>query len=212
MRNTIMEGTHLSPTSAENRSNNFYVTKPETRILGPWDDESESEPPYIPRQVRELGELLPWQKSVIELSKKWDTRSIYVIIDKQGNIGKSSLAAYMDVHNMALEIPFCNDYRDIMRMVMDMPKTGCYLIDMPRAIKKEKLYQMWSAIETVKNGYAFDDRYSFKRKRFDCPQIFVFTNMDVDTSLLSLDRWIFLCVENGILIDNLTGEPVGATL
>lgn len=164
--------------------------------MGPWTNEDEKEPPYIPRQVREMGPLKPWQQEVVRLSKEWDTRSIYVIVDKQGGIGKSTLAAYMDVHGLGLEIPFANDYRDIMRMVMDMPSSNCYIIDMPRALKKEKLYQMWSAIESVKNGYVFDDRYTFKRKRFDCPQIFVYTNTEPDISLLSRDRWKILTVKD----------------
>lgn len=185
---------HLSPTSTGNQTNTFYVTKPETRILGPWSDKDQEEV-YIPRQVREIGDLYPWQKQVLTLSKQWDTRKIYVI-SPHGNIGKSTLCAYMDVYGYGLEIPFCNDYRDIMRMVMDMPDTRSYLIDMPRAIKKDKLFQMWSAIESVKNGYVFDDRYKFKRKRFDCPQVFVFTNQKEkdlrEADLLTNDRWVFL--------------------
>ena len=29
---------------------------------------------------------------------------------------------------------------------------------------------MYAGIESVKSGYAYDDRYSFKDKYFDCPQ------------------------------------------
>ncbi len=43
-------GAHWSPTTNENRDNNFYVTKPETRINGPWKDTD----PYIPLQVANI--------------------------------------------------------------------------------------------------------------------------------------------------------------
>jgi len=165
----------------------FYVTKDDTRVRGPWADTDVVV--YIPRQIREITELYPWQEQVIKMSKKWDTRRIHCIIDSVGNNGKSTLVGYMRAHNLGRKLPFSNDYRDIMRMVMDMPNSNCYIIDMPRAINKEKLYQLWSAIEEIKGGYAYDDRYSFREKTFDCPQIFVFMNTPPDETLLSRDRW-----------------------
>lgn len=195
-----MPGFHWSVTSVANRDNNFYVTKDETRIDGPWNDEDDILPSYIPRQVREIKKLYDWQEKVIELSKQWDTRHIDIIIDFTGNIGKSILTTYMGVNKMACNIPFCNDYKDILRMVMDRPKRGCYLIDMPKAINKERLYQLFSAIETIKNGYAYDDRYNFREEYFDCPSIFVFTNAVPDTNMLSMDRWRFWTVKDQKLI------------
>jgi hypothetical protein len=65
------------------------------------------------------------------------------------------------------------------------------MIDMPRAIKKDKLNGFYSAIESLKDGYAFDDRYKFVEKIFDSPCIWVFTNTYPDTDLLSEDRWKF---------------------
>jgi hypothetical protein len=60
---------------------------------------------------------------------------------------------------------------------------------MPRALKKDKLGGFYSAIETVKDGYAYDDRYNFTEKIFDCPVIWVISNTLPDFSLLSRDRW-----------------------
>lgn len=190
---------HLSITSNANKGNSFYVMKEETRIKGPWCDEKDK-PVYIPRQIREIENLYEWQKTIIEMSQKWDTRHIDLIIDTTGNIGKSILCTYMGVHKMANMIPFCNDYKDILRMVMDRPKRKAYLIDMPRAINKEKLFQLFSAIETIKNGYAYDDRYNFREEYFDCPNIFVFTNKIPDKSLLSPDRWRYWRVSQNKLI------------
>lgn len=191
---------YISPTSNNGMEEEFYVLKEDTRVLGPWTDKDEVT--YIPRQVREMTTLRPWQQSVIDMHDVWDTRKIHVIIDTSGNIGKSSLCSYMGCHRMARTLPFVNDYKDIMRMVCDMPTSRCYIIDMPRAISKEKLFQMYAGIETIKSGYAYDDRYHFKDKYFDCPNVWVFTNKVPDETLLSPDRWCFHTIsEEGVLGD-----------
>ncbi len=180
--------THFSITSKCNQRNNFYVMKEETRLEGPWLSE-DNEDSYIPRQIREITKLYPWQESVIEKSKVWDTRHIDVIVDKEGNIGKSILVGWMRAYKLGKVLPYCNNFKDIMRMVCNMPTATTYVIDMPRAIDKEKLHSMYSGIESVKNGYAYDDRYHFTEKNFDCPNIWVFTNTVPDMSLVSMDRW-----------------------
>lgn len=84
-------------------------------------------------------------------------------------------------------------------MVCDMPTAKVYLIDIPRAFNQDKLRAMWAAIESVKDGYAYDDRYSFKEKCFDCPVIWVFMNQQPDVLTLSSDRWRFYSVKGDIL-------------
>lgn len=180
---------HFSVTSNENCDNDFYVTKEDTRIDGPYCDSDEVI--YIPRQIREVEKLWAWQESVIEKSQIWDTRTINIVIDMAGNNGKTTLKGYMRAHKLGRPIPFCNDFKDIMRMVMDMPTAQTYLIDMPRAVKKDKLFQLFAGIESIKDGYAYDDRYTFKEKYFDCPNIWVFMNYKPDMSMLSTDRWTF---------------------
>jgi hypothetical protein len=178
---------HFTITSKENRENNFYVTKEESRIDGPWSDEDEVV--YIPRQVREINCLKKWQDSIIQISKNWDTRSVNVLIDKDGGIGKSTLVSYVRAHRMGRKIPAVNDYKDLMRMVCDIPTSSLYLIDMPRGMSKRGLIGFFSAIEEIKNGYAWDDRYKFTEKIFDCPNIWIFSNALPDKDLLSHDRW-----------------------
>jgi len=77
----------------------------------------------------------------------------------------------------------------MMRMVCDMPTARMYLVDMPRSLNKDRLYQFYSGIETIKDGYAYDDRYKFKEKFFDCPNIWIFSNILPDMDMLSKDRW-----------------------
>lgn len=180
---------HWSPTSTANKDNDFYVMKNDTRVEGPWKDTDKET--YIPRQIREIKFLWEWQQYIVDHCGDWDTRSINVIIDTKGNSGKSTIKGYMRAYGLGRPLPFANDYKDIMRNVMDIPTSTCYLIDMPRAIAKDRLFQFFAGIESVKDGYAFDDRYKFEEKFFDCPNIWIFTNAVPERTLLSNDRWVF---------------------
>lgn len=183
-------GGHISITSTEGQ-NNFYVTKADTRVLGPWKDDEYVEPPILTRQLNHFmkQEMRPWQQQVEQFVREEDDRSIKLIIDKIGNSGKSIMCEYLEYNQLAYEIPPMREMQDIMQCVMGIPTHKAYLIDMPRALKKDKLASFYSGLESLKNGVAYDPRYSFKKKRFNRPQVIVFTNTDPDFSLLSEDRW-----------------------
>lgn len=180
---------YLAPTTnPEHRKGDaFYQMKTDTRILGPWTDKDEKI--YIPRQVREMNGLRPFQQYIFDDGDKWDTRHVNLVYCPNGNIGKSRLVAYCRAYQKGRALPPVNDYKDLLRMVCDLPTSKLYLFDMPRSLNKDKLYQFFSAVETIKDGYAYDDRYHFKEKVFDCPNIWIFSNTYPDTTLLSADRW-----------------------
>lgn len=196
---------HISLTSNENRDNDFYVCKEDTRVAGPWKDTDDDF--YIPRQVREIKELFDWQKQVVADAEVWNTRTINVILDYSGNIGKSILKTYIGCHGIGRSLPPTNNYKDLMRAVMDTKKKKLYIVDMPRAMDKRYVAELYCGIETLKDGYAYDDRYNFKEEYFDCPNIWVFTNEKPDTSLLSRDRWRFWVIKNNKLHQDL-GAPL----
>ncbi len=194
---------------AKNDKHAFYCMKTDTRVEGPWKDD-DPKPKYIPRQIRDIVELYGWQKTVIEISKIWDTRHVNMIIDKVGNKGKSTLVQYMRCNDLACKIPFANDYKDIMRMAFCMGEAKCYIIDLPRAINKEKLYQLYSAIEELKGGFCFDDRQVFRFRDFDCPNIWVFSNCIPDPGLLSSDRWKYWqIIDNELISCGVSKLPSG---
>lgn len=176
-----------SHNTPEHEDSDIYETKINTRLEGPWNDKNQ--PSYIPRQIRDITELYPWQKIIVNDADVWDTRTINWVVNETGNQGKSILKTYLGVNKLGRAIPLCNDYRDIMRIVMDTPKCKLYIIDIPKAFRNGLKNEFYAGIETLKDGYAFDDRYSFKEEYFDCPNIWVFSNQDPDKSLLSLDRW-----------------------
>lgn len=194
----------VSVTSNENRDNMFYVMKENTRERGPWSDTDEII--YVPRQIREIKKLRDWQQTVIDDLAVWNTRTINVVIDTRGNNGKSILCSWVRCYKLGRILPALNDAKDLMRATYDMPTATAYLIDLPRALNKNKLSEMYSAIEQIKSGYCYDDRYNFREKIFDCPNIWVFTNHCPDTELLSADRWKLWEIKDGVLVRLRQGE------
>jgi hypothetical protein len=176
----------ISPTSCGNKDNDFYVTKLDTRVDGPWKDSDKVV--FLPDHLK-VDNWHPWQKVVIDSLPNKAGRHVNMVVDKTGNHGKSTLVGNLECNHLAVDIPFCNDHRDIMRMVMNQEKLGCYFVDMPRAVGKDKLRQLFAGIESIKNGYAYDDRYHFKKEYFQQPHVWVFSNCDPDISFLSVDRW-----------------------
>lgn len=185
---------HISITSSNNQKNDYYVMKDDTRIEGPWTDEDVEI--YIPKDIKKINELKPWQESLRNTLKEYNERTVDIVFDESGNKGKTTLVRYMMLYDDAELLPFCNDYKDIMRMAYDVGPKEIYLVDMPRAINKEKLSQFFSGIETLKSGYCYDDRYKFTKRIFDRPRICIFTNVQPDKSMLSKDMWKIWCINN----------------
>ena len=107
--------------------------KADSRVDGHWKNDDPA-PAYIPRQIRMIQELRPWQQEIVDTIDTFDTRTMVVNYYKQGNIGKSTLPTYCGVHGLALSIPPLDSYNDIMNMVMDRPVASCYSIDMPQLL------------------------------------------------------------------------------
>lgn len=179
-----------SITSNENKDNNFYVMKPETKIDGPWSSAMVER--YIPKQYR-IEKLYGWQEKVG--TYEYDTRKINVLNCKIGNQGKSTIAHITRLTKNGVVLPCVNDAKQLIEsccdilMAKELREEIIIFIDMPRAMTKERLYGMWSAVETIKSGYVYDMRNKYKEWDFDSPTIWVFTNEEPDRSLLSGDRW-----------------------
>lgn len=189
----------IEPTATVNINNCFYVTKQETRVKGPWMDKNaeekvkkEAEKTYIPSHIQkiEYDNLYPYQKQVVDIANTYSERAINVIFDEIGATGKSTVAKYMYFKKISFEIPSCFETaKDFLRIVYQVPTARCYTIDIPRSVNAHNLRKLFEAIETVKGGYACDERYAFKYKYFDCPNIWVFTNTLPNMNFLTHDRW-----------------------
>lgn len=185
------KGGRISPTSNGGSKTFNYVMKVDTRVSGPFRD-TDAERPPMTRQLREFWgcSLRPWQRQVEDICKTTDNRTIHLVYDQVGNIGKSIFAEYLEYQGLATEIPPFRSMEDIMQCAMGMPVASTYLIDMPRGMKKDKLGEFYSGLESLKNGVMYDKRYAFKKRRIDRPNILVFSNCLPDFELLSRDRWV----------------------
>lgn len=178
--------THWSPTAEINAGNDFYVTKEETRIRGPWTDLDEEKTKCWDLEGKVPW---PWQQHVIDDAKVFDDRTINMIIDKQGHNGKKFLTKYMAYNELGSYLPCLDSYKDLMAIVLDKPISRLYIVDAPRQWDPRTQTQFWMAIENIKDGYCFDTRFKYRERIFGCPQVWVMSNRSPDQSALTKDRW-----------------------
>jgi len=180
----------------------FYVMKTETRIDGPWSDKDIKKDVYIPRQYRlEFNSLYPYQQFIFNSATVFDTRTINLIYDPLGNNGKSTIASYCELYGKGIDLPPVNDGQQLIQATCDI----CYgkdlrdpspiFFDLPRAMTKDNLNGLYTAIEQIKKGKLVDLRYKYKEWWIDSPQIWVFTNIEPNLNLLSRDRWVIWTID-----------------
>ena len=190
-------GGHWSITSGGVHQNNQfnYVMKEDSRVDGPWRDSDYEDPPLLTRQLQNFHNKIeqtgfyPWQQTLLDIIEVDDDRYINLILDVHGNIGKSIMEEYIEYHQLGFGIPCMRVMEDIMQFCFSFRAQKTYLIDMPRGMKKDKLGDFYAGLECLKNGVVYDKRYTGKKRRFDRPQVVVFTNTLPELSLMSMDRW-----------------------
>lgn len=147
----------------------------------------------IPSQYLDpLPRWRPWQRMVLEEAN--DGRKVILVYDSIGNTGKSYLSHWFAVRHRAALIPIMRGYQDFMRMLYSV-ESPLYFVDVPRGLAGTSYRALFSAIETAKNGFSYDDRYEYKYTFRDPPKIVVFSNTVPDLDLLSPDRWVFVIPE-----------------
>lgn len=197
LKNTVLKNSHVSALATVNTDQFNYVMKLDTRVDGPWKDTDDIKiPEPIPDQINEIKSLHKWQSQIINDCKEYKDskdaqrfRTINVLIDQAGSIGKSTLIAYMRYHNIAIVLPVLTEPEDMAAAVMSRPPSKAYIIDMPRSTTQKKQKGFWAGIESIKNGYCYDKRYKFQDRIFTSPCIWVFSNVLPTTEYLSTDRW-----------------------
>jgi len=207
------KGIRWSPTSEENKTNMFYVLKDNTRTEGPYTDKDKEI--YLPRQYRNI-KLYKWQQDIIESRNAFNGRVIDLIYDPKGNTGKSTVASIGEILYNGIDCPPINDCKELIQFVCnycmdnEVRTPGLLFVDLPRAMNKEGLYGIYSAIEQIKKGKLTDTRHHAKTWWIDSPRIWVFSNHLPDPTLLSSDRWNIWTInkEDDKLERFLGGKPV----
>lgn len=194
---TLFPSAHISPTSNANKGNRFYVMKEDTRVAGPWT----SEDVYVPKQVRRMRGLLPWQQSVVDKCEFVPTtdaeldeqeRAVDVIVDTRGGQGKTKLGLWLATKGKGHILPCVGDRQSLIRSVQNRPPRSIYLVDIPRAgLNKKQMTELIAGIEQIKSGYITDERFRWKETFMDSPHVWVFCNRAPDTALLTGGRWRF---------------------
>lgn len=204
------EPNYMEPTLKENHKDEFfYAMKKDTRIDGPYKDDDKEI--YIPRQFRNI-KLYEWQQQIVDSINDFNDRKINLIYDPVGNNGKSTVSALCELVYGGIDMPPLNDYKELVQLACNICQDGnnrtpkIMLFDMPRAVKKDQLNGLYSAIEQIKKGKLYDIRHHYKCYWIDSPVVWVFTNVMPDTNYLSADRWTYWTINNKKLDKLVFGE------
>lgn len=133
--------------------------------------------------------LRPWQGSLVADLMEQSDREVTVVVDELGNQGKSWLAKHLVVRYGYAYVPAMPNFEDYMFMAMAHAGAKGFIFDLPRADTLQQKKAMWMAMETIKNGYIYDKRYTFKEMWIEPPKMVVFANENPPFEVLSKDRW-----------------------
>lgn len=138
----------------------------------------------------------PWQQSILDiLACEPDTRKIYWIYEKSGNVGKSFLAKYLACQPGT--IVCTGKAGDIFNQVNTAVERGVkprvVVCDIPRVVQKYVSYQ---SLECLKNGCLYSGKYEGGLCVFTAPHVICFANERPIMESMSLDRWVVQRVQN----------------
>jgi len=176
--------------------------KAETRVEGPWTDKDYSEPRVKFESIKIMQEcgLKSWQADLLRKVSTFDFRKINIVFDPIGNNGKGFLDDWIYFHRLGQWIPSTLNANDIAQFVASFPASKLYIFDMPPSKDKRSLFNLYTAIEMIKDGKVFDTRYKGKVMRMERPRVIVFTNQCPDLKYLTRDRWEVSTIKKGKLV------------
>ena len=206
VKDTPLRGIHFLPSSNNSLVQEcFYAIKLDTRVKGPWSDQTWVPPAYVPRQFRGLEDrLYPWQQTILDSKDTFNDRIVNLIYDPHGCQGKSTIARLCSLHHRSLRLPCVGDAKQLLESACDIlmaqknrePKL-CF-VDLPRTLTLDpkKFGPFMIAIEEIKAGVVCDMRNSYKEWWFDSPQVWVTCNHLPNLNYMSSDRWRFHTIGN----------------
>lgn len=184
-----------------------YAMKADTRVEGPWTDKDIEK--FLNKGVRWINEhgIEPWQESILESLKEYDHRSINMLIDTRGNLGKTNFEDWLEYYEHSFALWWDDDSKRMMESAYANAGRKCFTIGIPRAVNAKEFKSFWSMCENLKDGRVIDGRYKAKRQRMERPHIWIFSNTLPSMGDMSLDRWKFWTVEDRELVPyDITGD------
>lgn len=193
---------YVKPTSENAMGSNLYVMKMDTRVEGPWSDRDGGG--YVQKRFRDPT-LLPWQERLLKLIKKHqeecNDRNIICVSEPNGRIGKSYFKGYCKSHFGAKIIPATMaDGGDMVRCLMAQVEEGdekvhVVMVDVPRATAPKHWFALARGLETLKQGFLYDERNSWKECTIEPPVVVCFMNDPPPHGCMSSDVFEFFNVE-----------------
>lgn len=191
-KNDSYLGFHVAPASTAGKDAlRSYCLKDDTRLAGPWGFRKI----YTGTDVSCVSSSpFPWQRQLSALiASKPDSRTIMWITNSGGNVGKSAFTkhhAFSSPKTVAL-IPL-GTAAQIKTACIAIGPRKTYFVDFPRSLGtgSERISEIFSAIESIKNGWVTSPMYGkYQSLFFDPPHVICFSNDDPPMELLSADRW-----------------------
>jgi hypothetical protein len=157
-------------------------------------DPPEAKDDYKPEEVLQESQLYSWQRWVLNKIKKIpDRRTIYWLYDEEGHTGKSVFCQWLFMKGLGefLEYARASDLKNhVSKIVAKKRHPRAFLIDLPRTRPADiSGSEMYSAMESIKNGLVFNSKYETSVANFRRPHVFVFANHAPKREAMSQDRW-----------------------
>jgi hypothetical protein len=132
----------------------------------------------------------PWQRFLLEqLKQVSDARTIWLVLDKNGNNGKTFFQNVLEeMHEDDVLTLSNNNTNNLLHLAA---KKQCYKIvfmNVPRQASEINL----AALETLKDGSVSSAKYHGKKYKTDPPHVVLFSNKPLCWKGLTTDRWKIL--------------------
>lgn len=164
----------------------------------------------------------PWQKTILDIAEgPVQNRKVHIVVDKNGNSGKSFLSNYLALkHDFLLLNPVSKkDMAYILCQTLDSGKdVSGVIIDIARSIvgsgiqehlPNTAMMSVFNFVEALHDGRITSTKYESKTCWFNQPHVFIFTNHEVEIRseyTLSADRWNVMNLRAGVLVQHTGGN------
>jgi len=150
-----------------------YCMKIDTRIDGPYTNMEVYDKADIKIVIEKQ---LPWQSDMLKiLSQPPDARTVHWIYDPVGGTGKTIFSKYLGTEKNAVTLGW-GKQADVLYVASQSP-SDMYIIDLTRRKPKTVDWaEVYSSIESIKNGYYMSPKYQSAPVIRKNPHVVVFSN------------------------------------
>lgn len=179
-------GIHLSEASTNGiQALKDYSMKEETRFMGPW-----SKNPVYMGQDLWAHDLWPeWMKKLhAKLEAPTEDRKIIWVYDSVGGHGKSKMVKYYEWKQLGIGLEY-ESTANLRYQVCTLGPQRVYMLDMTKAKPKDiGEGDLYSALESIKNGRVRTGKYTGGHLLMDPPHVVVFANQMPEEKFLTQGR------------------------